>query len=363
MAEYHNNNIEDEITLKDLILIIKDYVAELFRFKWIIVFLVLLFSAYFVWEALTTPYKYPANLTFMVNEDKASGLGGMSGILSSFGLKGGKGKEYNLEKILALARSNKIIGEALFEKATVDGKEDFLANHLIRIYKYHELWEEHEGGLKNFLYTKGEPENFSVLENSVFKSLYAKVVGAPALGVEGLMMNGINEDTGIMTLSLTSESEMFSIALIKTIYEKLGEFYILKSVEKQKQTFDLVKAKNDSIYHKLQQAEYGLADFRDSNRSLWSNKDELRELALKREVQMLKLMYGESLKNLEMADFTLKSQTPFVQSIDLPTAPIFPIMKSWVIALVLGLIAGCFTGGAFIVCRKIYRDVMADATT
>ena len=57
----------------------------------------------------------------------------------------------------------------------------------------------------------------------------------------------------------------------------------------------------------LNNNEYRLAQFKDSNRGLWTAKDRLTEKRLSRDIQMLTLMYAEAVKNKEIAEFSLKS--------------------------------------------------------
>ena len=69
-------------------------------------------------------------------------------------------------------------------------------------------------------------------------------------------------------------------------------------------------------------------------------------------------MYGESLKNLEIADFSLRNRTPFVQIIDEPIAPITPSVKSKLSAIFIGGILGVFLSVSYFVFWKIFRDTM-----
>jgi len=72
---------EDEITLKELILKIKEFFWEVVRnWKWVVL-IVIPFVTFFMYKAVSTPVTYEAELTFMVNEDDGGGMGGVSAIL------------------------------------------------------------------------------------------------------------------------------------------------------------------------------------------------------------------------------------------------------------------------------------------
>ena len=353
----HRQNSDGEFGLKDLILIIKSYVEELFR-NWLIIAMVCLpLLVYFLYDAIKTPAKYKATLTFMLNEESGSSIGGMASILGQFGLGGG-GSEYNLEKIMHLSKSRKIIQTVLFDKAKIGNKEDWIANHIIKEYNYHKNWDEDTTGLKGFYFQHDSIPAFNRVERKVLLTLYKKIKGNPQQGVEGIYQGDISVETGIMSLSCNTTTEPLSIHIVNSLFDKLGKFYVNKTVEKQQQTFNVIKAKADSVQQLLASAEYALAKFKDSSRGLFTKKDGLRESQLKRDISMYSIVLGEAKKNQELSDFTLKNETPFIQVIDEPITPILPTKKSKMIAIIFALLAGGMLSGGFIIVRKLYRDTM-----
>jgi len=357
MSDVINTIDEDEVTLKDLLFKIRDFFNEVLR-HWLLVILITIpFVIFFIYKAISTPPTYTAKLTFMVNEDEGGGIGGAMAILSQFGFAGGRGGgKYNMKKILDLSQSRKIIEQTLFDSLTLDGNTDLAANHLIHLYDYHEKWKENETGLKDLTFSHNDISRFSRPENFAFLQLYRKIIGGE--NTIGLYGKSLNEETGIMTLNAESLSEPMTIHLLNSIYQHLGDFYIKKSVEKQENTLKVVQLKVDSIKKELARIEYTLANFRDSNRGTFTQKAKLKEQQLTRNAQILGLLYGESLKNLEIADFSLKNKTPFIQVIDEPIAPIPPNVQSPILAIIIGSFIGGFIAVAFIVIRKIIRDAL-----
>lgn len=350
--------MEDEITLKELILKIGEFWREALK-NWIIIIGASgLLAAIFLYRAFQEPVLYPAKLTFMVNEDEGGGMGGVSAILGQFGFGGGGRGKNNLDRILDLSKSRKIVKRAIFEKSTVDGKKDFIANHIIRLYDFHEAWEEDTTGLKDFVFINSNDSLFKRHENKAMLSVFGKIVGSE--DNPGMFSTGYSEDTGIMKFECTTESEQLSIDLLNVLYEKISTFYVNKSIEKQEQTYRIVKEKSDSIKNLMTSVEYSLANFKDRNRGLFTAKDRLRELQLERDVQVMNKMYAESIKNMEIADFSLKNATPFVQLIDAPIAPITPQGESKIKAIIIGGFLGGFLSVFFVIGRKIYRDAMKE---
>jgi len=353
---------EEEITLKEIILKSREYFFEIWtNRKWVLL-VSIVFGGWFFIRTYIAPVTFSATLTFMVNEDERGGGGGgaIAGILGQFGFGGG-GSEFNLDKILTLARSRKIIGDAIFHQATIDGKKDYLANHIIRIYDFHEEWKDSEIGLKDFLFKSSNIEEFNQLENIVYMALVGTVAGNLNEGVLGLFTNFYNEDTGIMEFTVTGESETLSIELVKNIYSTLSNFYIEKSIERQQQTYNLMRVKVDSLEQVINSKTFEYLKFKDSYKGLSLQQYEAREVKLQMDIQVMTVAFGESLKNLEIADFSLKNSTPFFQTIDEPLAPLSSSFSlgGLIKQLILGGVLGGFLTVLLIIGRVILSGIMA----
>ena len=173
-----------------------------------------------------------------------------------------------------------------------------------------------------------------------------------------MLTSELDAESGIMTLEVVSEYPDVTLAVLTIVYEQLSEFFINTTVEKQKKTYNIVSDKRDSVVAVLQQEEYRLANFKDRNRNLVTVKGYLEELRLERQVQILNVMYGEVIKQMEATDFALRNKTPVVQIIDEPRAPIFPTKAS----TVKGFILGCFIGGfllsLWLIAKDYYHRIM-----
>jgi G-rich domain on putative tyrosine kinase len=365
----------DEITLKELLLKLSEYGQEVRKNWFIIALICLATTGFFMYKAFVNRPEYLAKLTFMVNTDDSKSAGGAAAsILGQFGLGGGDSKD-NLDKILALSKTNTILEKALFRKVTVDGVTDCYANELIRDLLIHEKWEKDTSGLKGFLfsttdlakpnrkesltgylYSDDNTNKLTRVESNALKALIDKLVGNE--GEVPLFNSNYDKKTGIMSLTLNTYSEDLSIKLLEEIYLQLSKFYIDKTVEKQKRSYELVSAKADSIESALNGVEYRQADFEDHNRMILFEKAKLPKLRLNRDRTVLNLMYNEAVKNQELAEFSLKNKIPYVQAIDTPFPPIKPTKESKAKALIIGLVSGFFLGVIFIIMRKIYRDAL-----
>lgn len=348
---------EEELSLRDIIARVKEYLAELRR-CWKI--LALFCLPLIIWQgylAFTTPVTYQSKLTFMVDDDSGNQGGVLRNLLGGFGLGS---SENNNDRILELARSLRIMQQALFQKVEIGGQTDYLANHFIRIQHLHEEeWSKKpknpgQPSLKGFFFTRDSVEAFSRLEYTALKSIYGMFTGSeehtPLFGARN------NADSGIMTLSLNTRSEALTIALLRAIFDCLSAFYINASTEKQLETYQIIKGKSDSLRQLLAGTEYRAAQFREQNNLLFRPTDQLPTERYSRDKTIYALMYGESVKNLELADFALRNKIPYVQPIDLPIPPLVGTPYGKKKALGLGLGLGLVLGGLFVIFRKIIRD-------
>ncbi len=356
----HNTAESEELTLRDLIARLREYGIEI-RSQWrTMILFCLLFLCWQGYSYLHTPTRYTAGLTFMINEDEGGRLSGISGLLGAFGMA--TGGENNFDRILELAKSMRIMREVLMTPIDIDGQKDYIANHLIRIENVQkEKWSQKSIGgtepmLKNFLFTRHQVDSFNRLEQRALKSLYGIILGGEK--ERGLFSTQLNQDAGIMSLSLSTRSEDLSIKMLEQIFNTLSEFYIAKTIEKNKITYEIVQAKADSIRALLSGTEYQQANFEDRSHSLLTQAAKVPLQRFSRDKQMLMLMYGEAIKNLEVADFALQSKTPYIQAIDMPFPPIKATPPSKKTALALGLGLGLLVGGLWVVGRKVVREVL-----
>ncbi len=368
----HKNVIHqtDEITLKELILKIQEFFWEIVK-NWFLIFILFIIAAcYFFYEVYTTPIKYPAHVKFMLSDDGGD-KSGMNMILGGLGLGGfkGKGDLVNLEKIMQLFKTRSVIDKALLTKAVLNGKQDVLGNHIIQQIGYKKLikdygpasWSKVMNELNDFQFDSLKTvEDFDEKDQIMLKVLFDNIVGHYDREIDPIIKSSLDEDSEIITLSVYTEKEDLTFIILNSIFEELSNFFINKAIEKQKKTFDVLSFKNDSIYKQLKIAEYSLADFKDRNRKLVTVKGYLKETKLEREVSILNLLYAESVKNLEIADFALRRRKPHVQKIDSSVRPLTAIGKSKKKALIYSSLISVLLGVTFIIGRKIIRDALAN---
>jgi hypothetical protein len=352
---------DEEITLRELLEKIKEYWTELWRKKWWIILLTLPFMAYMGYKAVHTDTTYTAQLTYTLN-DGSGGAGALAGLLGTFGL--GKGGKVNLDKIVALSKSRNIIHQVLFTAIPLDtmgGKTDFVANHLIGLYRLDALWSGESKDWTGFRFSGVDISQFSPDELYALKKLYGMIVGMEKDN-NALFGNGFSEETGILTMTATTVDEELSIKLVRLAFNYLKQYYISNTTSGSESTFSFVENKTDSIFSLLTQKEFQLSKFNDSHRNLTDPNLLTERRLLETEIFKLKTMYGEATKNRELADFSLSTGVPDISIIDEPLPPLDPRAPSLLIELIKGCLLGGLIASAFFLARKIVFDALSTPT-
>lgn len=343
----------DEITVIDLIKIIKDYFVE-YKRKWRMAVLIIISTSIlgFAYSFYKKP-KFIATSSMMLENSKSGGsMAGALALASQFGLLGGGSSSViNEEKLVDIIKAESIIRSALFKNVTIDSKNDILANHFIDIFGYNKVWET-DDTLRGFRFTHTK-ENLTVLENRVFKMFYERI--------KLKFLTTEKSKSGIISIKVESTSELFSKHFNHFLVEALTSFYVNRISEKGQMNVAIIQKRVDSVAIALRDSEHALAKWKDSNFQLVKAQGMIAEMDLRRNVEVNNSIYIEGIKQLEISKFTLLQDTPFLQIIDEPSFPIEPVRLSHVRGLIFGFIIGCFLSGLFVFTRKKYIDLIAEA--
>ena len=336
---------EDTITLREFILLLQDYIQYFWSRKWLIILGAILGATYYGFQRFSAPATYHAELTFMLNEEDKGSFNGVGSILGQLGIDSGRGSGFNLAKIKELSRSRRIVQGVIFDSIAIDSNSDLVANHIIDVYDYWDKWSDEGPELRNFKFSHSTTDSFNRVENDVMKSLYWRVIGNQADGISGLVSMDYKDESGIVSIAGKTTMEELSIALSRKLYDKLSDFYVAKTTERQIKTLDRLNETADSVLTELRSVEYRLAQFRDQTASVVLRRNKTVEYDLLRQQQALNAMYAEVVRNKETSIFLLNTKTPNFQVIDTPIVPIYPSSKR----IVRGALTGGVLGGLALV--------------
>ena len=340
------------MTFRDLLIAIGDYLRYFLRRWYWLVLGVALGVGYFVYTAKTTAPTYVAELSFLLNENKQSGIGA-SAILGSLGLGGGDGSTNTSAKMLQLAKSRRVLTEVLFDTVQLAGDRDLIANHMLDLYRTDLGWDEREE-LASFRFTDVTVAPEDRVANSVLKGLYGTLIKRD----DGLLEVTSDDLSGMFTIKTVTLSPQMSIDLAEGVYQHLSDYYVTSTVADKRKTLDLLTHRADSIQTELEGKEVQLAATQDRSLGIPLRRGSVREQRLSREILILSTMYAEVVKNQEAAAFLLANQRPLFNLVDAPVEPLRTNRESIVMAVILGVLTGLLTVGTLLFVVKLVKDTL-----
>lgn len=312
------------ISIRDIRIFLKQIFVFAFK-KW----KVLLFFGFmggvfgYVYASFQKPV-YHAKLSFLLNENEQTPSLNLSSLAGLAGISGGSNNgNVNEEKLLFIANSRYLLGTAILQEAQIAGSKKMMVNHYIDIFNLTGSFKS-DTGLQGFTYfTHNSLEDLTYGENKVMDRILKEITEGRQFTVDSKKRSGIvSQGSGIIILEYKSLNELFAKNFIEILYENLSKYYTNKTIQRQLKNYALIKGRSDSIREVLYTKENYQATLSDNNIGLIRMQGRIEMERTKREIEMLSLMYGEIMKNLEVARFALDNQTPVFQLIDNPTFPL-----------------------------------------
>ncbi len=349
---HKENNSSEEITFKDIVNKINEYYKEGLKNWWKICLIALIFGGFNFYKAYTTLPIYNAEIKFFL-EGEGSNSGGLGGLLGSFGIKTGGGKN-NPFQIIEVIDSKLQLTEVLFNDP--NKKKEYLANKIIDTYDLSKNWEKQNPDFKNFYFKHDSIPVFSELEKQALVNIINRVkkdIFGPALrGAQ------FDEDRGFYSINSATISPDISYELTMQSYEKIKNFYEFKALQSYIQTRDILKSKLDSLDRTVRSKMYQINKFGDSNRGLVSLEKGTQKDILQREITGLSLAQAEAYKTYEMAEFNLQNRRNQFLIIDEPYQPINSYQPSILMNTLMGLFLGFLLGTILVIARRLYKEAM-----
>lgn len=350
-----SNYYDDEIRLKDVILKVKELTVELLL-KWKFVLLIsVFFAALGILFAMKKQTTYKAELNFVVEDNSGGGgaLGKYAGLASQFGfdLGGGASTTFSEGNILELLTSRRVVEEALLSDVWINGKKDLLINYHIGFNNYKEKWAEIPM-IKSLVYHDNR-EQFTLLQDSVLGVAWKNLT-------KGNVKVQIGDESNIVSVTCQSKDERFAKLLAEALVREVSDYYTHTQTAKARQTLGFIQNRADSVLTELKGAELAYARHKDSNFGVMRAEGLLEELRLKREVEILNVMYAEILKNLEISKVTLLNQKPLINIIDAPRFPLEVVRFSALKGLILFGLLGAMLASMYVVINSLIRDALKE---
>jgi uncharacterized protein involved in exopolysaccharide biosynthesis len=347
----------DEISLKELIQKIQEWIAYLkTQWKLIIGIAALGGTIGFVYASFQKP-SYLATTTFVLEEDKGGGMGGAMGLASSFGLDlgGGGGGLFTSSNIIELMKSRLVVEKTLLNPVQVAGKEISLADYYIQINKLNEGWAK-KPSLANINFpVNADRSKFSLEQDSILYGISSGLIKSNLTIVQK------DKKVSIISLTIKTESELFSKLFCEQLLKETSDFYIETKSKKSRLNVDILQRQADSIRAELNGAITGVAAASDNVYNLNPAYNVKKTPGTRRQVdvQANTAILTQLVAQLELSKVSLRKETPLVQLIDRPILPLEKDKLGRLKSLVLGGLLSGFLTVVYLVFGHLYKKIAA----
>jgi uncharacterized protein involved in exopolysaccharide biosynthesis len=348
----------DEISLKELIQKIQEWIAYL-KTQWKLIIGIAALGGIigFAYASFQKP-NYLATTTFVLEEDKGGGgLGGAMGLASSFGfdLGGGGGGLFTSSNIIELMKSRLVVEKTLLNPVNVAGKEISLADYYIQINELKEGWAK-KPVLANINFAvNADRTKFSLAQDSILQTISA------GLTKSNLVIAQKDKKVSIISLTVKTESELFSKLFCEQLLKETSDFYIETKSKKSRLNVDILQHQADSIRAELNSAITGVATASDNVYNLNPALNVKRTPSTRRQVdvQANTAILTQLVAQLELSKVSLRKETPLVQLIDRPILPLEKDKVGRLKSLVLGGFLAGFLTVLYLIFGQLYRKMVA----
>lgn len=336
-----NKSIENnEISLMDVLEKAKEWYTYLLS-KWKLIILAgLIGSTLGVVYSLMKVPTYTATLSFALEDEKGGGgLGGALGLASSFGLDlgGSGGGVFTASNLTELFKSRAMVEKTLLSPINIDGKKISLAEMYIQNNNWRKNWSDKPKVSSIQFLPNADRKYFTREQDSVLGLIYGN------LSKSSLSVGQKDKKISIISIDVSSTSELFAKAFCEALAKQVGQFYIDTKSKKARMNMAILEHQVDSIRRELNNAITGVAAANDNTFGLNPALNIRRAPSARRQVdvQANTAILTELVKQSELAKVTLRKETPLIQIID---KPIFPLAKER-FGKLKGIIFGGFLGG------------------
>jgi uncharacterized protein involved in exopolysaccharide biosynthesis len=340
---YEQQQIDnDEISLKELIQKIQEWIAYL-KTQWKLIIGIAALGGIigFVYASFQKP-TYLATTTFVLEEDKGGG-GGLGGAI------------FTTSNIIELMKSRLVVEKTLLNPVQIAGKEMSLADYFIQINELKEGWAK-KPALANINFpVNADRTKFSLEQDSILQTISA------GLTKNNLVIAQKDKKVSIISLTVKTESELFSKLFCEQLLKETSDFYIETKSKKSRLNVDILQRQADSIRAELNGAITGVAAASDNVYNLNPAFNVKRTPSTKRQVdvQANTAILTQLVAQLELSKVSLRKETPLVQLIDRPILPLEKDKVGRLKSLILGGFLGGFLTVLYLVFGQLYRKMIA----
>ena len=339
---------QDEISLAELWLKAKSVIAYLWRFKFLIMAVGLLFALGGYFKVKMAKPSYSASLNFAL--EQGGGASSLGGLASQFGLSvGGGGEALGGDNLLSLMKSRRIVQDVLLSKINVEGDSVLLINQYVATQtKLKTKWDTLG------LYPIDAKECCAPMQDSAIGAVVKDLLE------KSLAVAKVDKKLSFVTVSYTGSDPVFTGAFVELLTAKSTNFYVQTKMSNSNANIAKLERRVDSVSAELQYAMMGYSAAQDQNSFTVQTTAKVPTMQKQMKVTMLTTLYGELIKNLELLKTMSAREEPLITIIDRPHYPL-RVRESKLKSALIGGFLGVFLTLLFLGGRAFLSDLNKQA--
>jgi len=339
---------QDEISLAELWLKVKSVIAYLWRFKFLIMGVGLLFALGGYFKVKMAKPSYTASLTFAL--EQGGGSSSLGGLASQFGFSmGGGGEGLGGDNLLSLMKSRRIVQDVLLSTIYVEGDSVLLINQYVAAQtKLKAKWDTLG------LYPIDAKKCCAPMQDSAIGIVVKNVLE------KSLAVAKVDKKQSFVTVTYEGHDEVFTGAFVELLTAKSTDFYVKTKMSNSNTNIAKLERRVDSVSAELQYAMMGYTAAQDQNSFTVQTTAKVPTMQKQMKVTMLTTLYGELIKNLELLKTMSAREEPLITMIDRPHYPL-RVHESKLKSAVIGGFLGVFLTMLFLGGRAFLVDLNKQA--
>ena len=332
-----NNHIEESISISFIVDSIKDWISFIFSKRKIIIrgtiIIMILIISY---NYIKSPVHY-ARTTFVLDNDTSSGsMGDLSSLASLAGINASSfidaSSLFQIDNIQELYRSSSMLKNTLLSSAKINDKEILIIERFAKVEKLINKWRKLGINLEDF-----KNKKLSRLQDSLIKE------SIKLIKKEYLLVDKPSRKTTILEIGFNHKDELLAKSFNENLVSIVNKFYFDTKTLKTGANLEILKKQSDSVKNVLNESILVLAE-KDQNIPNLNALDKVSMVPYQKamiDVQANSAIYGEIVKQLELAKVTHRNNMPLIQIIDKPILPLensrWKLVKTFFLSFIIGV--------------------------
>jgi hypothetical protein len=324
------NSLTDETSLGELTDLIVAIVKEARR-RWVFVVGCVVMGGLFGWALsfLVPPIRQKAEYIIAAEEESSPAW---ESLLAQFGLDvGGSNPSgvYQGESLVTLFKTRTMIERALLHPLNPGGADTTtLADRFFQDTK-HAKKADFDG--VNFKFSRAEHDEPT--DSALY--LTYKYVRDKVLDV-----SKPDKKQGFIHVACVHTDRQLAMRLSEVMINTVTDFYIESLTKKARKNLDVLKTESDSVQRELNRNLALTASLSDLNVNPLKQVLKTEQNRAVIDLQISMAVFGELVKNLQLAEIGLRKQTPLITVIESPVYPLEKVGLSMLKLLAIGIILG-----------------------